>query len=36
MLTDHWGFPASFALGIGTALAALWLVWKLPVGRRQA
>jgi MFS family permease len=36
MLTDHWGFPASFALGIATALAALWLVWKLPVGRRKS
>ena len=36
MLTDHWGFQASFSLGIGTALAALWLVWKLPVGQRQS
>jgi len=34
LLTDHLGFPGSFALGIATALAALWLVCKLPTGRR--
>jgi MFS family permease len=36
LLTDHWGFPASFALGIATALAAFWLVWKLPFARKQS
>jgi MFS family permease len=30
MLTDHWGFSASFIFGIATAAAALALVLKLP------
>lgn len=29
-LTDTYGFPASFAFGIATALLALYLVWQLP------
>jgi len=29
-VSDHLGFPASFALGAAIALAALWLVFKLP------
>ena len=30
ILTDHWGFPASFIFGIATAVVALVLVFKLP------
>jgi len=29
-VTDHWGFPVSFALSGAAASAALWLVLKLP------
>jgi len=34
-VTDHLGFPASFALGTAISLAALWLVFKLPAGKSQ-
>lgn len=30
MLTDHFGFRASFLLGIATALVGVWLVLRLP------
>ena len=29
-LTDRFGFQGSFALGLFTAVIALWLVWRLP------
>jgi MFS family permease len=32
-LTDAYGFPASFAFGLATALISLWFVLKLPHGR---
>jgi hypothetical protein len=32
---DRWGFPASFALGGAAALAALWLVLKLPIRKPE-
>ena len=32
---DHWGFPASFALGGAAALAALWLVLRLPIRKPE-
>ncbi len=29
-LTDRFGFPASFFFGLATALAALWIIFKIP------
>ena len=35
LLTDHWGFSASFIFGIATAVAGLVLVLKLPKVRKS-
>ena len=34
-IADKFGFPASFVLGIGTGLFALWLSAKLPAEEAQ-
>jgi hypothetical protein len=33
ILTDRWGFSASFAFGFATAVLALTLIWRLPKHR---